>query len=315
MKECSACHRCFPDHLDHCPADGDVLKLSLAGEPVLDGRYQLERCLGRGGMGVVYKAQHIYLKTIHAIKVILPDLVGNDASLVTRFRQEAMAAAAICHQNVVSVTDYGIACGTMPFLVMEFIKGKSLHDILATGGKLMPERALEIMTAICCGIGAAHRRCIVHRDLKPLNIMLQDDMPVSQAVKVLDFGLAKIKSSELLHSFVQARPTGPMGSPYYMALEQWSDEEPDPHTDIYSLGVILYQMLAGDVPFSGTSAPSIMKKHLADRRRGWLRQAMQCRSCLVLKQHSNLKVSPFQMQAVAGNCTTTDPAAESAINH
>ncbi|HEV2914176.1 MAG TPA: SUMF1/EgtB/PvdO family nonheme iron enzyme [Pyrinomonadaceae bacterium] len=262
MKECPACRRCFPDHVNHCPNDGDATVHSIAGEPMLDGRYQLERRLGHGGMGVVFQARHIFLKTAHAIKVILPDLVGNDPMLVTRFRQEALAAAAIRHQNIIAVTDFGVARGTMPFLVMEFVKGKSLHDILAAEGPLSPARALEIMAAVGSGVAAAHRQNIVHRDLKPLNIMLQDDMPVNEGVKVLDFGLAKIKSGELLGSFVQAKTSGLMGSPFYMAPEQWSDEEPDVRADIYSLGVILYQMLGGDVPFKGTGIPSIMKKHL-----------------------------------------------------
>ncbi|HEX8138663.1 MAG TPA: SUMF1/EgtB/PvdO family nonheme iron enzyme [Pyrinomonadaceae bacterium] len=235
---------------------------SIAGEPILDGRYQLERRLGHGGMGVVFQARHIFLKTAHAIKVILPDLVGNDPMLVTRFRQEALAAAAIRHQNIIAVTDFGVARGTMPFLVMEFVKGKSLHDILAAEGPLSPARALEIISAVGAGVAAAHRQNIVHRDLKPLNIMIQDEMPITEAVKVLDFGLAKIKSGELLGSFVQAKTSGLMGSPFYMAPEQWSDEEPDVRADIYSLGVILYQMLGGDVPFKGTGIPSIMKKHL-----------------------------------------------------
>lgn len=262
MKECPACRRCFPDHVNHCPNDGDATTLSIAGEPILDGRYQLEKRLGHGGMGVVFKARHIFLKTAHAIKVILPDLVGNDPMLVTRFRQEALAAAAIRHQNIIAVTDFGVARGTMPFLVMEFVQGKSLHDILAAEGALPPSRALEVMAAVGAGVGAAHRQNIVHRDLKPLNIMLQDDTPIAEAVKVLDFGLAKIKSGELLGSFVQAKTSGLMGSPFYMAPEQWSDEEPDVRADIYSLGVILYQMLGGDVPFKGTGIPSIMKKHL-----------------------------------------------------
>ncbi|HEY6189690.1 MAG TPA: protein kinase, partial [Pyrinomonadaceae bacterium] len=262
MKECPACRRCFPDHVNHCPNDGDATVHSIAGEPILDGRYQLERRLGHGGMGVVFQARHIFLKTAHAIKVILPDLVGNDPMLVTRFRQEALAAAAIRHQNIIAVTDFGVARGTMPFLVMEFVKGKSLHDILAAEGSLSPAKALEIISAVGAGVAAAHRQNIVHRDLKPLNIMLQDDMPVSEGLKVLDFGLAKIKSGELLGSFVQAKTSGLMGSPFYMAPEQWSDEEPDVRADIYSLGVILYQMLGGDVPFKGTGIPSIMKKHL-----------------------------------------------------
>src|SRR5918992_615128 len=262
MKECPVCRRCFPDHVNHCPDDGDATTTSIAGEPTLDGRYQLERRLGKGGMGVVFQARHIFLKTTHAIKVILPDLVGNDPMLVTRFRQEALAAAAIRHQNIIAVTDFGVARGTMPFLVMEFVQGKSLHDILAAEGALPPTRALEIMNAIGAGIAAAHRQNIVHRDLKPLNIMLQDGLPVSEGVKILDFGLAKIKSGELLGSFVQAKTSGLMGSPFYMAPEQWGDEEPDARADIYSLGVILFQMLGGDVPFKGSSIPSIMKKHL-----------------------------------------------------
>jgi eukaryotic-like serine/threonine-protein kinase len=262
MKECPACRRCFPDDVNHCPNDGDATTPSITGEPLLDGRYQLERRLGQGGMGVVFQARHIFLKTAHAIKIILPDLVGNDPMLITRFRQEAMAAAAIHHQNIIAVTDFGVVRGTMPFLVMEFVKGRSLHDLLAEERVLSPQRALEIMSPVCAGMSAAHRQNIVHRDLKPLNIMMQEEMAISEGLKILDFGLAKIKSGELLGSFVQAKTSGLMGSPFYMAPEQWSDEEPDARADIYSLGVILYQMLGGDVPFKGASIPSIMKKHL-----------------------------------------------------
>jgi serine/threonine protein kinase len=262
MKECPTCRRCYPDETNHCPQDGDTTTPSLLGEPTLDARYLLERRLGQGGMGVVFQARHIFLKTRHAIKVILPDLVGNDPMLTTRFRQEALAAAAIRHQNIIAVTDFGVVRGNMPFLVMEFIEGRSLQDILATEGVMSPQRAWEFISAIAAGVGAAHRQNIVHRDLKPLNIMVQDDVPIAEGVKILDFGLAKIKSGELLGSFVQAQTSGLMGSPFYMAPEQWSDEEPDARADIYSLGVILYQMLSGEVPFKGSSIPSIMKKHL-----------------------------------------------------
>src|SRR6266853_357853 len=262
MKECPACRRCFPDDIIHCPQDGDATLPSLLGDPILDARYQLERRLGQGGMGVVFHARHIFLKTQHAIKIILPDLVGNDPMLVTRFRQEALAAAAIRHQNIIAVTDFGVVRGTMPFLVMEYVNGKSLQDILAEEGVVPPMRALDFITAIASGVAAAHRQHIVHRDLKPLNVMFQEGLPVAEAVKVLDFGLAKIKSGELLGSFVQAKTSGLMGSPFYMAPEQWGDEEPDARADIYSLGVILYQMLAGDVLFKCNNIPSIMKKHL-----------------------------------------------------
>jgi serine/threonine-protein kinase len=265
MKECQLCKNCYSDDVGTCPNDGMPTMHTIAGEPVLEGKYHIESRLGQGGMGVVYKARHAYLKTQLAIKIILPDLVGNDPQLVTRFRQEALAAAAIRHQNVVAVTDYGVIQGSIPFLVMEYVEGESLHDMLAREKKLSPEKALEVISAICAGVGAAHHQGIVHRDLKPLNIMICSDKPsISQAVKILDFGLAKIKSGELLGSFIQAQTTGLMGSPYYMAPEQWADDEPDSRSDIYSLGVMLYQMLAGDVPFKGSSIPAIMKKHISD---------------------------------------------------
>ncbi|HBE82939.1 MAG: SUMF1/EgtB/PvdO family nonheme iron enzyme [Blastocatellia bacterium] len=265
MKECQLCKNCYSDDVGTCPKDGMPTMHTIAGEPILEGKYHIECRLGQGGMGVVYKARHAYLKTQLAIKIILPDLVGNDPQLVTRFRQEALAAAAIRHQNVVAVTDYGVIGGSIPFLVMEYVEGESLHDLLTREKRLSPERALELMSAICSGVGAAHHQGIVHRDLKPLNIMICSDKPhISQAVKILDFGLAKIKSGELLGSFIQAQTTGLMGSPYYMAPEQWADDEPDSRSDIYSLGVMLYQMLAGDVPFKGSSIPAIMKKHISD---------------------------------------------------
>jgi formylglycine-generating enzyme required for sulfatase activity len=262
MKECPACHRCFQDKVNHCPSDGDRLNFLITLDTTLDERYLLERKLGQGGMGLVFKAHHKFIKTQHAIKVILPDLVGNDPSLVARFRQEAMAAAAIRHPNTVSVTDYGILGGTTPYLVMEFVEGRSLHEILVEQKRLSPETAVEIMLAVCAGVAAAHRQGIVHRDLKPLNIMLRPGVPPGESLKVLDFGLAKIKSGELLGSLVMAQTQGMMGSPFYMAPEQWHDEEIDVRADIYSLGVILYQMIAGDVPFKGKSVPSIMQMHL-----------------------------------------------------
>ncbi|MBX3282597.1 MAG: SUMF1/EgtB/PvdO family nonheme iron enzyme [Acidobacteria bacterium] len=265
MRECQTCKNCFADTVATCPNDGMPTVHTIPGDGVLEGKYHLEYRLGQGGMGVVYKARHAYLKTLHAIKIILPDLVGNDPQLVTRFRQEALAAAAIRHQNVVSVSDYGVINGNVPFLVMEYVEGESLHDLLAREGRLSPESALDLISAICAGVGAAHHQGIVHRDLKPLNVMICSDRPsMSQAVKILDFGLAKIKSGELLGSFIQAQTTGLMGSPYYMAPEQWADEDPDSRADIYSLGVMLFQMLAGDVPFKGSSIPAIMKKHISD---------------------------------------------------
>ncbi len=160
MKECQLCKNCFADAVVACPNDGMPTVHTISGEPVLEGKYHLECRLGQGGMGVVYKARHAYLKTQLAIKVILPDLVGNDPQLVTRFRQEALAAAAIRHQNVVSVTDYGVIDGSVPFLVMEYVEGESLHDLLAREKSLSPEKAFELISAVCAGVGAAHHQGI-----------------------------------------------------------------------------------------------------------------------------------------------------------
>lgn len=262
MKECLGCGTCFPDSFNNCPKDGEPLRLTLRGDHVLDGRYKLESRLGRGGMGIVFKASHVFLKSAHAVKVILPDLVGDDPMFVTRFRQEAILAASIRHKNLVQVTDFGVTNAGVPFLVMELLIGQSLLDLLIKHRRLSPKVSLEIMEAVAAGVGAAHGRGIVHRDLKPLNIFLQDGMPISEGLKILDFGLAKIKSAELLGSFIQAKTNSPMGSPLYMAPEQWSDGEPDGRADIYSMGIMLYQLLAGEPPFNSTSMPKVMRGHL-----------------------------------------------------
>src|SRR3569832_1367326 len=146
MKECPVCRRCYPDDTNHCPQDGDATTPSLLGEPTLDARYLLERRLGQGGMGVVYQARLIFLKTSPAIKVSIPDLVGNDPKLTTRFRQEALAAAAIRHQNIIAVTDFGVVRGTLPFLVMEFVRGRSRQEILGKEGAMTPPRAWKFIS-------------------------------------------------------------------------------------------------------------------------------------------------------------------------
>src|SRR5436190_1633925 len=155
MRECPTCGCCLSDDASHCPNDGTATNWLITGEPVLDSRYQLERRLGSGGMGLVFKARHVFLKTLHAIKIILPDLVGNDPHLGPRFRAEARAAAAIRHQNVISVTDFGITAASMPFLVMEFVQGKSLQEIMTDEAAMPLQRAMEIMEPICAGMAAA----------------------------------------------------------------------------------------------------------------------------------------------------------------
>jgi len=262
MRECPSCFGCYDDTVAQCPNDGRSTFHSLPGSVALEGKYVLECRLGEGGMGIVYKAQHKFLKTTRAIKTIKLDLIGNDASFVKRFHQEAMAAAAIGHPNIISVLDYGLLEEKIPYIVMEFVEGISLETSIINKGRFTPEEALEYMQVITSALSAAHKPGIVHRDLKPLNIMIESGGSVREQIRILDFGLAKIKSSDLFGSFVAAKTVGIVGSPAYMAPEQWSGEETDRRCDVYSLGIILYEMLTGDVPFKGSNIPSIMKKHL-----------------------------------------------------
>ncbi len=262
MRECPGCARCYADEVQNCPHDNERLSFGFAGEPLLKGRYLIEQRIGVGGMGKVYRARHLFLKTEHAIKVILPHNLGDDPELVKRFRQEAIATAAIRHPNIVAVTDFDVINDEVPFLVMEYVKGRSLDNLITEEGALPLPKVLELMEAICLGVEAAHGMGVIHRDLKPLNILLQEGVPVRFGLKVLDFGLAKLRRDDMVGSLILARTTGVVGSPYYMAPEQWSEEEADIRTDIYALGVILYQMLSGVVPFKGPSIMSVMKQHL-----------------------------------------------------
>ncbi len=262
MKECPKCNLCFDDHHQHCPQDNETLFTSNKCTTTLSGRYILEQRLGKGGMASVFKAKHQFLKSMHAIKIISPELVREDDSLLIRFRQEAILAASIYHPNVVNVTDFGVENEDTPFLVMEYIEGISLDDFLKKEKRLSPAKAFEIIAPIALGVGVAHNQGITHRDLKPLNVMLRHGYPLAQACKVLDFGLAKIKSTESFASLVQAKTTNILGSPHYMSPEQWANEDVDTRSDIYSLGVMLFQMLTGEVPFKGNSIPTIMYQHL-----------------------------------------------------
>lgn len=262
MRECPTCFSCYDDTVTQCPGDESSTFHSLPGNVALDGKYVLERRLGEGGMGVVYKAHHKFLKTTRAIKTIKSELIGNDTSFVKRFHQEAMAAAAIGHPNIIAVLDYGLLQEKIPYIVMEFVEGVSLETLITNKTRFTPEEALEYMQVITSALSAAHKHGIVHRDLKPLNIMIESGGSVREQIRILDFGLAKIKSTDLFGSFVAAKTVGIVGSPAYMAPEQWSGEETDRRCDVYSLGIILYEMLTGDVPFKGSNIPAIMKKHL-----------------------------------------------------
>lgn len=227
---------------------------------IIDGKYELTARLGEGGMAVVYRARRVHIGDEVAVKILLRKFVKDDAALV-RFRREARAAAMLHHPNVITIHDFGeTGEGDAPaFIVMEFVKGTPLRDLLNSQDRFPTERALRLMRGICAGVGAAHRQGVVHRDLKPENIMVvaPDDDYEFESVRVLDFGLAKLLADS------GAAPTGTVvGTPYYMSPEQCMGGTLDARSDVYSLGAMLYEMLSGKRPFTADTVSGIITKHL-----------------------------------------------------
>ena len=266
MKVCPVCGKEYSDTTTLCSVDAAVLK--SAGDPLLGqtlaGKYLIEKLLKRGGMGAVYQGKHVLMDKTVAIKVLRPSLAVDDA-VVARFSREAKAASRISHPHAVNVTDFGEAENGVVFLVMEYLDGRTLKEIIRSAGPMPLERVVEIVRQVAGALEAAHGQGVVHRDLKSDNIMLSQTTGADWA-KVLDFGIAKIQLPE---SFVDADITAPnlvVGTPQYMSPEQCSQAGSiDARSDIYSLGVIVYEMLAGRVPFTGESPTVIMMKQVQDR--------------------------------------------------
>ncbi len=255
MKQCSACNREWNDQMVFCPIDGNVLSLGV----LLNRKYLLEDKIGEGGMGIVYRARHTRLDTIVAVKVLHPRLTPDEAA-VERFLREARAAAKINHDNAIKVSDFDTADG-IAYFVMEYLDGAPLSERIARGRLSYPETA-SILRQICAALEKAHSRGILHRDLKPDNIYLTVDEDGKQLVKVLDFGIAKFFSSEGNSLTAEGMI---VGTPKYMSPEQGLDQPLDIRSDIYSLGVILYEMLTGQVPFKASTPVATLLKHVHDR--------------------------------------------------
>ncbi|WP_317851976.1 protein kinase domain-containing protein [Paraclostridium sp. AKS73] len=222
------------------------------GETVLGNRYEIIKKIGDGGMAFVYEARDKLLNRTVAIKVLRPEFV-DDEEFLTKFKREAEAVASLSHPNIVNVYDVG-EDGKVHYIVMELIEGQNLKDIIKNEGTLDEYTALDIAKQIAKALGAAHRKGIIHRDIKPHNILISNE---GRIVKVADFGIAKAVSSSTITS------TGSViGSVHYFSPEQAKGKFVSNTTDLYSLGIVLYEMIIGRVPFTGESPISIALQHI-----------------------------------------------------
>jgi serine/threonine-protein kinase len=226
----------------------------------IDGRYLIEAMLGEGGMGIVYRARHAVLNKPLAIKVLRPE-VSKDEEIITRFRQEAQSASAIGSEHIIDISDFGTLPDGSTYFVMEFLNGKDLTTAIEEVRPMPDQRVVHIAKQLCQALGAAHSRGIVHRDLKPDNIYLIRRRGDPDFVKVLDFGIAKVGSGT--KKLTKAGQV--FGTPHYMSPEQCAGTGTDHRTDIYAMGVILYEMTAGKVPFDADNLMGILTKHMYEQ--------------------------------------------------
>ncbi len=285
MRVCPSCARLFDSQTTLCPRDGAFLQAPTDPRTGMRaGNYLLMGPLGEGGMGQVYRGEHVVIKKEVAIKVLRSQLAG-DRQVIDRFLMEARAASMIRHNNIVDVTDFGKLPDGCSFFVMEFLDGPSLAKEIASGSEIPLYRAVNILTQVCQALHACHEKGIAHRDLKPENIILlrrdgrrdlvtvprvPADEPVVQRegfydeVKILDFGIAKIQQVTARLDYETKAKGLVFGSPYYLSPEQARGDPGDHRSDIYSMGIIFYEMLTGEVPFDGDTATEIMGKHVMD---------------------------------------------------
>ena len=265
-KEARFCVACGTALAGTEPSGGtidDASESGFIGRQVA-GRYRILAKLGEGGMGAVYRAEQISLKRTVALKVLKPELSA-EPGLVRRFNAEAELAAKLNHPNTVTLYDFGQDVDGSLFIAMEFLEGRSLRELLMKEGPLPPARALAIIDQVCASLSDAHGRGIVHRDLKPDNVMLVQIGKRSDVVRVLDFGIAKLRDEQGdITAMPMTRAGDLLGTPQYMAPEQIRGEKIDARTDVYALGAMLYEMVTGRLPFEGPSLMAILSKHLTE---------------------------------------------------
>jgi serine/threonine-protein kinase len=229
---------------------------SLVGQ-TLDGRYKITRKLGEGGMGEVYAAEHVHIEKRYAIKLLRPEIVSNPEA-VQRFRQEARSSSSIGHPNIIAIEDFGTLSDGRIYMAMELLNGAALNDLITTPQPV--DRLLNIMIQTGHGLAAAHAKNIVHRDMKPENIFVTIGRNNEDVPKLLDFGIAKVAGNDGQNNLTR---TGTIfGTPFYMAPEQALGNPVDARTDIYAVGVIMYEIFAGSLPFQGESFMGILTQHI-----------------------------------------------------
>ncbi len=262
MKKCNVCGREWPDTMKHCPSDGTKLGSEIGGSlvgKIIADKYHILSIIGEGSTGTVYKAERAVIGDLVAVKALKPELIPNP-SAIERFRREAQAAGRIRHPNAISIHDFGIA-DQIAYIVMELLSGRTLREVLKAERRLSVKRTVSIMMQTCGAVQRAHRSGVIHRDLKPENIMLEEFEGLGETVKVIDFSLAKLKvTGNLMHSLTEEGKVA--GTPYYMSPEQWLDKPLDPRSDVYSLGVMLFETLTGVMPFDAESIMKLAKKHV-----------------------------------------------------
>jgi len=266
MKTCRVCQRSYSTHFANCPQDGTPLIQSeeWAEGELVRGKYQIIQKIGQGAMGAVYKALHMHFQELRALKVIAAAL-ASDKKFVKRFEQEAILARKLQHPNAVRVDDIDETEDGQPFIVMEYIEGKNLRDVIAEEGPMTPTRVASIIRQVASALDAAHHLGIIHRDIKPENIVLIQSQKEVVA-KVLDFGIAKLKEGLSGSSATSMTGTGMVvGTPLYMSPEQAMaspGKDLDGRSDIYSLGVVMYQMLTNELPIQGDTSLQIVMAHI-----------------------------------------------------
>jgi serine/threonine-protein kinase len=245
--------------VDGPPASGSVPAAqspSLVGQ-VLDGRYRIIRKLGEGGMGEVFAAEHVHIEKRFAIKLLRPEIVSN-AEAVTRFRQEARSSSSIGHRNIIAIEDFGQLADGRIYMCMELLNGAALNDMITQ--PMGVDRLLNILVQTGHGLAAAHAKGIIHRDMKPENIFVTIGPNGEDIPKLLDFGIAKVSGNDGQNHLTR---TGTIfGTPFYMAPEQALGNPVDARTDIYAVGVIMYECFSGSLPFQGDSFMGILTQHI-----------------------------------------------------